>query len=188
MAAPHSTPDLLDAAVQVRRAARDAARARTGFRHVLTALSRVLEYDHASLTRWDPAHRRHTTLAGTYPEHATAYIENRLHHDPVFAVLHHPARGGLWLTDVPAPLLAASPGFTDVLRPLGIAGGVAQCLFTAEGRYAGMLNLSTRRPRRAPDAARAALTLLTESLAAPEAPPDGPPPDPRTPPAAPAPE
>ncbi|WP_282796639.1 LuxR family transcriptional regulator [Streptomyces sp. CC224B] len=182
MAAPHPAPDLLDAAVQVRQAARDAPR--TGFRQVLTALSGILEYDHASLTRWDPHRRRHTTLAGTYPEHATAYIENRLHHDPVFAVLHSPAQGGLWLTDMPAHLLAASPGFTDVLRPLGIAGGVAQCLFTAEGRYAGMLNISTRHPRRAPDTARAAVTLLTESLAAALAPATAP--SPRPPAAVPA--
>ncbi|MFI8930360.1 LuxR C-terminal-related transcriptional regulator [Streptomyces sp. NPDC053474] len=170
MAARRSTADILDAAVHVREAARSASTGASGLDPVLTALSEVMEYDHASLTRWDPLHRRHTTLAGSYPDDATAYIENRLHRDPVFPVLRSPERGGLWLRDVPGQLLAASPGFQDVLSPLGIEDGVAQCLFAADGRYVGMLNVSTRRPRRAPDPARAVVTLLTESLAAAVAP------------------
>ncbi|MCG0069107.1 autoinducer binding domain-containing protein, partial [Streptomyces tricolor] len=166
MAAERSTADILDAAVHVREAARSAASGATGVDTVLAALTEVIEYDHASLARWDPLRRCHTTLAGTYPDDATAYIETRLHHDPVFSVLRSPARGGLWLRDVPRHLLAASPGFQEVLSPLGIEDGVAQCLFAADGRYVGMLNVSTRRPRRTPDPARAAVTLLTETLTA----------------------
>ncbi|MET8570323.1 LuxR C-terminal-related transcriptional regulator [Streptomyces sp. NPDC004783] len=165
MAAKRSTADVLDAAVHVREAARRATSGAAGLDTVLTTLAEVMEYDHASLARWDPLRRRHTTLAGSYPDDATAYIETRLHRDPVFPVLRSPARGGLWLRDVPGHLLAASPGFRDVLSPLGIEDGVAQCLFAADGRYVGMLNVSTRRPRRAPDPARAAVTLLTEALA-----------------------
>ncbi|MEU8782478.1 LuxR C-terminal-related transcriptional regulator [Streptomyces sp. NPDC048637] len=177
MAAQRSTADILDAAVHVREAARSATSGATGVDTVLVALSEVMEYDHASLTRWDPLRRRHTTLAGSYPDDATAYIETRLHHDPVFPVLHSPARGGLWLRDVPGQLLAASPGFQEVLSPLGIEDGVAQCLFAADGRYVGMLNVSTRRPRRTPDPARAVVTLLTEALAAAVAPRTGQPPE-----------
>ncbi|MFE0042977.1 LuxR C-terminal-related transcriptional regulator [Streptomyces albireticuli] len=175
MTAERSTADILDAAVHVREAARSATSGATGVDTVLEALSEVVEYDHASLTRWDPLRRRHTTLAGSYPDEATAYIETSLHHDPVFSVLRGPARGGLWLSDVPRELLATSPGFQDVLRPLGIEGGVAQCLFAADGRYVGMLNVSTRRPRHAPDPARAVVTLLTEALAAAVAPRSDPP-------------
>ncbi|MFF7177650.1 LuxR C-terminal-related transcriptional regulator [Streptomyces sp. NPDC008121] len=149
----------------MRETARSAAEGAAGADTVLAALSEVVAYDHASLTRWDPLRRHHTTLAGDYPYDATAYIETRLHDDPVFAVLRDPARGGLWLRDVPPPLLAASPGFRDVLRPLGIEDGVAQCLFAPDGRYVGMLNVSTRRPRSPRDPARAVVTLLTESLA-----------------------
>ncbi|MEU3606869.1 LuxR C-terminal-related transcriptional regulator [Streptomyces sp. NPDC035033] len=166
MAARHDTADILDAALHVREAARSATAGATGVDTVLAALSEVMEHDHASLTRWDPRRRRHTTLAGSYPEDATAYIETSLHRDPVFAVLRSPDRGGLWLGDVPGELLAASPGFRDVLSPLGIEDGVAQCLFAADGRYVGMLNVSLRRPRRTPDPARAVVTLLTEALAA----------------------
>ncbi|MGV4891311.1 LuxR C-terminal-related transcriptional regulator [Streptomyces viridosporus] len=177
MAAEQSTADILDAAIHVREAARSATSGATGVDLVLAALSEVMEYDHASLARWDPLRRRHTTLAGSYPDDATAYIETRLHHDPVFPVLRSPARGGLWLRDVPGQLLAASPGFQEVLCPLGIEDGVAQCLFAADGRYVGMLNVSTRRPRRTPDPARAVLTLLTEALAAAVDTRAGPPPE-----------
>ncbi|MEU9794518.1 LuxR C-terminal-related transcriptional regulator [Streptomyces sparsogenes] len=177
MTAERSTADILDAAVHVREAARSATSGATGVDTVLAALAEVMEYDHASLARWDPRRRRHTTLAGSYPDDATAYIETRLHHDPVFAVLRSPARGGLWLRDVPRHLLAASPGFQNVLRPPGIEDGVAQCLFAPDGRYVGMLNVSTRRPRRTPDPARAVVTLLTETLAAAVAPRVGPPPE-----------
>ncbi|MFF9144674.1 response regulator transcription factor [Streptomyces sp. NPDC014861] len=166
MAAQHDTADLLDSALRVREAARSAAAGAASADTVLTALAEVVRHDHASLTRWDPRRRRHTTLAGSYPEDATAYIETRLHHDPVFPVLRGPARGGLWLGDVPRDLLAASPGFQDVLSPLGIEDGVAQCLFAADGRYVGMLNISVRGRRRTPAPARAVVTLLTESLAA----------------------
>ncbi|MER6409222.1 LuxR C-terminal-related transcriptional regulator [Streptomyces viridosporus] len=177
MAAERSTADILDAAIHVREAARSATSGATGVDMVLAALSEVMEYDHASLARWDPLRRRHTTLAGSYPDDATAYIETRLHHDPVFPVLRSPARGGLWLRDVPGQLLAASPGFQEVLCPLGIEDGVAQCLFAADGRYVGMLNVSIRRPRRTPDPARAVLTLLTEALAAAVDTRAGPPPE-----------
>ncbi|GHG08541.1 hypothetical protein GCM10017667_45610 [Streptomyces filamentosus] len=166
MAARHSTADILDAAVHVREAARSVAAGATGVDTVLAALSEVVEHDHASLTRWDPRRQRHATLAGSYPEAATSYIETRLHRDPVFSVLHSPARGGLWLGDVPGELLAVSPGFQDVLSPLGVEDGVAQCLFAADGRYVGMLNLSIRGRHRSPGPARAVVTLLTESLAA----------------------
>ncbi|CAM5301240.1 helix-turn-helix transcriptional regulator [Streptomyces narbonensis] len=166
MAAERTTADILDAAVHVREAARSATSGATGVDTVLAALSEVMEYDHASLARWDPLRRCHATLAGSYPDDATAYIETRLHRDPVFPVLRGPDRGGLWLRDVPRQLLDASPGFQEVLSPLGIEDGVAQCLFAADGRYVGMLNVSTRGPRRTPDPARAVVTLLTESLAA----------------------
>ncbi|MEU8774125.1 LuxR C-terminal-related transcriptional regulator [Streptomyces sp. NPDC048606] len=178
MSAERSTADILDAAVHVREAARNATTGESGVDAVLAALSEVMEYDHASLTRWDPLRGRHTTLAGSYPDDATAYIETRLHLDPVFPVLRSPDSGGLWLRDVPRRLLAASPGFQEVLRPLGIEDGVAQCLFDGDGRYVGMLNVSTRRPRRTPDPAHAVVTLLSEAFAAAVAPRARPAPEP----------
>jgi DNA-binding CsgD family transcriptional regulator len=157
---------MLSAAVGLRRAARHAARGTTGTDAVLAALSGVIDHDFASLARWDPLRRRHVTLAGTYPDAATAYIENRLHDDPAFAAIRRSPDGVRWWRDVPGPERRASPGIQEVLGPLGVRGGLAQCLFAADGRYVGVLNVSTTRARREPDALRAVMALLGESLGA----------------------
>ncbi|MEU7133447.1 helix-turn-helix transcriptional regulator [Streptomyces sp. NPDC046261] len=166
MTVKQSTTDVLGAAVHVRETARRAARGTGGADTVLTALSAVIEHDHASLSRWDPLRRRHLTLAGSYPAGATRYIENRLHEDPGFSLIRHSADTTRWWHDVPAPVRRTSTGFHEFLEPLGVEDGVAQCLFAADGRYVGILNVSTTRSRCDQPAVRAVMTLLGECLAA----------------------
>ncbi|WP_260867949.1 LuxR family transcriptional regulator [Streptomyces sp. SAJ15] len=166
MTVKQSTTDVLGAALHVREAARHAVRGRGGADTVLTALSAVIDYDHASLSRWDPLRRRHLTLAGSYPAEATRYIENRLHDDPGFTLIRHSADTARWWHDVPGPVRRTSTGFHSVLEPLGVEDGVAQCLFAADGRYVGILNVSTTRARCDQPAVRAVMTLLGECLAA----------------------
>ncbi|MFC0602493.1 helix-turn-helix transcriptional regulator [Streptomyces palmae] len=166
MVAKRSSVQVLGAALRVREAARHAVRGEADAAAVLTALSEVIDYDHASLSRWDPLLRRHLTLTGSYPPEVTAYIETRLYDDPMFALIRHSADAARWLRDVPGPLRRISPGFREVLEPKGITDGVAQCLFTPDGRYVGVLNVSTTRVRGRRDPARAALPLLADCLAA----------------------
>lgn len=161
-----STTDVLSAALEVREAARHAVRGKGGADAVLTALSAVIDHDHASLSRWDPLLRRHVTLAGSYPAGTNRYIETRLHDDPAFALMRHAPDSTSWWHDVPAPVRRASTGFQEVLEPLGVQDGVAQCLFSPDGRYVGILNVSTTRVRCDQPAVRAVMTLLGESLAA----------------------
>ncbi|KUJ69411.1 hypothetical protein ACZ90_10955 [Streptomyces albus subsp. albus] len=166
MATKRSSAQVLGAALRVREAARHAVRGDGGADAVLAALSEVIDYDHASLSRWDPLRRRHLTLAGSYAPEVTAYIENRLHDDAMFTLIRHSADGTRWLRDVPGPLRRISPGFREVLEPQGIEDGVAQCLFAPDGRYVGVLNVSTTRVRGRRDPARSALPLLADCLAA----------------------
>ncbi|MDT0448231.1 helix-turn-helix transcriptional regulator [Streptomyces hesseae] len=161
-----STTDILGAALGVREAARHAVREKGGADAVLTALSALIDHDHAALSRWDPLLRRHVTLAGSYPARTTRYIETRLHDDPAFALIRHTPGTTSWWHDVPAPVRGVSTGFQEVLEPLGVQDGVAQCLFTADGRYVGILNVSTTRARCDQPAVRAVMTLLGECLAA----------------------
>ncbi|MGK5627859.1 LuxR C-terminal-related transcriptional regulator [Streptomyces sp. URMC 123] len=161
-----TTSDVLSAALYVRETARRAARGAAGADTVLTALSAVIDHDHASLSRWDPLRRRHLTLAGTYPAGVTRYIENRLHDDPGFSLIRHAADTTRWWRDVPGPVRRTSRGFHEVLQPLGVEDGVAQCLFAADGRYVGILNVSTTRAPCDRPAVRAVMTLLGECLAA----------------------
>ncbi|MFF8449651.1 LuxR C-terminal-related transcriptional regulator [Streptomyces leeuwenhoekii] len=176
MAATRRTADVLSAAVGLRRAAQHAARGTTGTDAVLAALSEVIDHDFASLAQWDPLRRRHLTLAGTYPDTATAYIENRLHDDPAFAAIRRSPDGVRWWRDVPVPERRVSPGIQEVLGPLGVRGGLAQCLFAADGRYVGVLNVSTTRAHREPEALRAVMALLGEALGAVADPLTAPPP------------
>ncbi|GHC39941.1 helix-turn-helix transcriptional regulator [Streptomyces cinnamoneus] len=166
MTANQSTADVLSAALHVREAARHAVDGTGGADSVLTALSAVIDYDHASLSRWDPLRGRHLTLAGSYPAGATRYIENRLHDDPGFSLIRHSVDTTRWWHDVPGPVRRTSTGFHEVLEPLGVEDGVAQCLFAADGRYVGILNVSTTRTRCDQPAVRAVMTLLGECLAA----------------------
>ncbi|MGK5544264.1 response regulator transcription factor [Streptomyces sp. URMC 127] len=166
MTAQPSTTDILSAALDVREAARHAVRGKGAADNVLAALSAVIDHDHASLSRWDPLLRRHVTLAGSYPAGPTRYIETRLHDDPAFALIRHTPGTTSWWHDVPAPVRGASTGFQEVLEPLGVQDGVAQCLYSADGRYVGILNLSTTRARCDQPAVRAVMTLLGECLAA----------------------
>ncbi|MFI9205999.1 response regulator transcription factor [Streptomyces sp. NPDC053048] len=166
MPVKQSTTDVLSAALHVRRTAHRAVDGTGDADTVLTALSAVIDYDHASLSRWDPLRRRHLTLAGSYPAGATRYIESRLHDDPGFSLIRHSSDTTRWWHDVPGPVRRTSTGFHDVLEPLGVEDGVAQCLFAADGRYVGILNVSTTRTRCDQPAVRAVMTLLGECLAA----------------------
>ncbi|MFF7725562.1 LuxR C-terminal-related transcriptional regulator [Streptomyces sp. NPDC008001] len=161
-----NTTDVLSAALDVREAARRAVRGKDGADAVLTALSAVIDHDHASLSRWDPLRHRHVTLAGSYPAGPARYIETRLQDDPGFALIRHSPEATSWWNDVPAPVREASTGFQEVLEPLGVRDGVAQCLFSADGRYVGILNVSTTRARCDQPVVRSVMALLGECLAA----------------------
>lgn len=157
---------MLGAALEVRQAALHAVQGTGDADGVLAALSGVIGYDHASLSRWDPLRRRHLTLVSSYPDDATSYIETRLHEDPAFALIRHSPDGARWWRDVPGQVRRASAGFRDVLEPLGVEDGVSQSLLAADGRYVGVLNVSTTRVRCDEAPVRAVMTLLGECLAA----------------------
>ncbi|MFF4759051.1 response regulator transcription factor [Streptomyces sp. NPDC001292] len=156
---------VLEAALRVREAARRGTYEAGSAHAVLSALSEVVDCDHASLARWDPANRRHVSLANNYPERAREHLSSGLHEDPLFALVRRPG-GLLWLHDVPEDLRAASTTIRDVLEPSGFEDGVTQCLFSPDGRYVGVLNLSMRRRRQRLRPTDLVLALLGDCLAA----------------------
>ncbi|HVX52909.1 helix-turn-helix transcriptional regulator [Nocardioides sp.] len=163
-ARPGSTEAILEAVACVRDVARDAARGGAPAESLLSALAGVVPYDHASLARWDDTRRRHVVLAGDYAEPVAEHLAARLHEDPLFAMIRHPG-GTLWLRDVPAELRPISTTIQEVLEPCGFEDGMTKCLFSRDGRYVGVLNLSLRH-RRGPSRAPAlALGLLDDCLA-----------------------
>lgn len=162
------TPDTSSQRLRAARELRGFAR-RAGSRGacpaVLDALRGVVAYDCAQLARWDPARRRHATVAAVgYPQAALRFMDRRMHADPLFAQVQRD-RGPLRVRDIPGRRRHGEI-FEEVIGPLGFADGLTQCLFARDGRYLGMLNVSTLDGRQPDDDVVALLELLADDLAA----------------------
>ncbi|MEJ2867810.1 LuxR C-terminal-related transcriptional regulator [Actinomycetospora sp. OC33-EN08] len=143
-----------------RHGARDVASASV----VLEGLRAVVPSDCAAVSVWDPVAGRHRTLASSFPDDVGAFLDDRMHTDPLFSVVR--ADGGpVRVRDIPERR-RRGPVFDAVIGPLGFRDGVTQCLFSADGRYVGMVNASTLDARHPDDDAVALLTLLGHDLAA----------------------
>lgn len=130
----------------------------------VASMVRLTDVDCASLSAWDPVAGQHRSLASTgYDDGTLAYLEG-----PAFLAddgyrLIRSLRRPLRQRDVP-DAEAREP--IQVLRQAGLHEGVTHCLHTSEGRYVGMLKLSTERRRPLDEDALLALELLTGSLSA----------------------
>ncbi|WP_280346262.1 helix-turn-helix transcriptional regulator [Nocardia neocaledoniensis] len=152
-------------AVRVRAAIRAATPDRSGLGRVLFELSRVVAYQHAALSRWDPVARvHHTATSIGYSQVALEVTNSCLHTHPLFTRLQHdqlPIR----LCEVPADV-RYGPIFDRVILPLGYREGLTQPLFAADGRYLGMLNMSTTVHAPFPTMSVTALALLADVVGA----------------------
>lgn len=155
----------LDAAVEVRQAAWKSVRRAHDVDAVLASLYRVLPYDDALLSRWDPLAKKHVHVAGSMPHLASDFIQRDLHRDPLFDFAKKTG-STLWLSSLTPEQRRSSPTVRRVVEPLGYAEGVTQCLHTSEGNYAGVLNLGMRRIGPELEDAKKVLALLFDSLAA----------------------
>lgn len=130
----------------------------------LEGLRPVLPADCVALSPWDPAARRHRTLASSYPAAVTDLLDGRMHADPLFTLVRE-ERVPVRVRDL-APRRRRGEIFDRVITPFGFRDGVTQCLFAADGRYVGMLNASTLDARHPDDDTVALLDLLGPELAA----------------------
>ncbi|WP_345381615.1 response regulator transcription factor [Pseudonocardia yuanmonensis] len=130
----------------------------------LEGLRPVLPADCVALSSWDPAARRHRTLASSYPAAVTDMLDGRMHADPLFVSVRS-ARVPVRVRDL-APRRRRGEIFDRIITPLGFRDGVTQCLFAADGRYVGMLNASTLDGRQPDDDTVALLDLLGPEFAA----------------------
>lgn len=169
-AGPRSTDAVLEAALHVREAARRVALGTGPAHDVLSALSGVVDHDHASLARWDPWLRRHVVLAADYAPAAREHLCAHFHEDPLFVHVRRPG-GTLWLHDVPPRLRAISTTVREVIEPSGFEDGLTRCLFSQDGRYVGVLNFSMKRRRAPHPGGEQVLALLDDCLAAAVDPP-----------------
>ncbi|MFI2472892.1 LuxR C-terminal-related transcriptional regulator [Nocardia xishanensis] len=152
-------------AVRVRDAIRAATPDRSGLGRVLFELSRVVAYQHAALSRWDPVAGIHITAVSVgYPQDALEITNTCLHTHPLFTRLRHdqiPMRLG----EVPADV-RFGPIFDRVIVPLGYREGLTQPLFAVDGRYLGVLNMSSTADAPFPTTSVTALALLADVVGA----------------------
>lgn len=157
-----NTSTRLHAARELRGFARRAGSPAAG-PAVLDALHSVVPYDCAQLARWDPSRGQHiSTAAVGYPRAALRLMETQMHTDPLFEPVYRD-RIQL-LRDIPEHHRCGEH-FENVIGPLGFVDGLTQCLFAHDGRYLGMLNISTRDCCRPDTDAVDLLSLLTDELA-----------------------
>lgn len=160
-----TSAERLDAAVEVRRAAWESVRRGGHFDIVLAGLQRVLPYDDALLSRWDPLAQEHVHVAGAMAPQASDFIRYELHRDPLFTYVRRTG-STQWLSTLTPEQRITSPTVRRVAEPLGYAEGLTQCLYSSEGSYVGVLNLGVRRLGPDHAEAKSILALLFDSLAA----------------------
>jgi DNA-binding CsgD family transcriptional regulator len=153
-------------ATRVAQAASSAAAPEERARTVLSELQAIVPYVAGELATWDPVDGRYQTLCNdAYPEQvleplngAQMLAECR---DLGIDRSGTPTR----MRDVPPRARAASGTIPLVLRPMGYREGVTMCLRTADGRRAGLMNLSVEDERHPTDGACDLLGALNEALA-----------------------
>jgi DNA-binding CsgD family transcriptional regulator len=111
---------------------------------------------------WDPIAAEHRTLSNDgYDATLVAHFHSRAWQQALSAVGMYEAMPRRQRDVDPRKV----PSIETVLWPLGFCEGLTMCLFTADGRYVGMLNLSTERRTDPSDEAREAIGLLNATLA-----------------------
>lgn len=131
---------------------------------VVEALASIVPADCLALSSWDPAGRRHRTLASSYPGTATSYFDDEWHRDPLFQVprlRREPVR----ICDLDISQRHGAV-FDRVIDPAGFRDGVTQCLYAADGRYVGMVNANSLTNQSLDDDVVNLMDLLAADLAA----------------------
>lgn len=131
----------------------------------LRVIGRLTPYAAAAISCWDPVVGEHRTLANDgYAPDVLAFLEGEFVARDIGYARCRVYRTPLRVDDAPGDY-RASPGFQGVLEPAGFDDGMTACLFTTDGRYTGMLNVSTARRDGPSDLARDVIDATSSLLA-----------------------
>ncbi|MEV4636605.1 LuxR C-terminal-related transcriptional regulator [Actinoplanes sp. NPDC049548] len=128
-------------------------------------LRQITPFDAVFLTLFDPERRLQVpVLRQGYPEPASRGLDGeQFTRDVELAGMHGPS-GPVRAGDLPVPV-ETLPTWSQYLYPAGFREGLAISLFSADGRYLGVLNTSSADPRPASDAACAVLAQMAPFVA-----------------------
>lgn len=155
----------LRVAVEIGRQAVEASSGRSEPDEIVTTLGELVTFRGAELSFWDPVARQHRVLVNHgYSPGVLDYLNRAFVEDcPGYEWAYReawPQRMG----DLPFDFRATET-FREVLGPAGYDEGLTACLFTADGRYTGMLNLNTGISNDPDDGARELIGRLGSTLA-----------------------
>lgn len=131
---------------------------------VVEALQLIVPTDCLAVSAWDPAARRHRTLATSYPGTDTSFFDDEWHRDPLFQ-LPLRRREPVRIRDLTAGERHGAV-FDRVIDPAGFREGVTQCLYASDGRYIGMVNANSQDAGTLDDDVVHLLDLVSPDLAA----------------------
>lgn len=131
---------------------------------VVESLRLIVPTDCLAVSAWDPAARRHRTLATSYPGTDTSFFDDEWHHDPLFQ-LPLRRREPVRIRDLTAGERHGAV-FDRVIDPAGFREGVTQCLYASDGRYVGMVNANSQDAGTLDDDVVHLLDLVSPDLAA----------------------
>lgn len=134
-------------------------------RGVLEALRLVVPYDCAELSSWNPLTGRHSALASVgYDARLLDWLNGSERVSEMDDIDVRTSGQPIRLSDLPARGLAART-VLEFLLPAGFRDGLTIGLRTADGSYAGVLDVSSCDARHPSDLEREAITLLAPTLA-----------------------
>jgi DNA-binding CsgD family transcriptional regulator len=159
------TSDDVSGMAAVARAASAFGAPRERAEEVLAALTRLVPYECAEFSVWDAVSEQHRpfTNAGYRPE-LVQYFGGDAFQDEVEAFRARATSRPIRMRDLPCEP-ASVTSIAEVLWPEGFKEGMTFCLHVADGRYVGLLNMSTCDAAHPSDSARAAIGMLGGTLA-----------------------
>jgi DNA-binding NarL/FixJ family response regulator len=127
-------------------------------------IAAYVDCDAIGLSAWNPFARGHDPVAQLgYSTEVVAYTnDSRFLDDSAYRTVRKASRPQRMI-DVPG--IENTDPFLSVFAPAGYAEGVVSCLYARDGRYAGMLYLSTKHDIPASEDALAVLELVSTALA-----------------------
>jgi DNA-binding CsgD family transcriptional regulator len=151
-------------AIEVRRIASGPGRPDQRAEALLEALSRLVPFRAAWISVLDPERREQPPLVSHgYPDGLNEYMAGPAGVAEI-ELLGLSRSGATLLSDLPLPLEEVR-SWAEYLAPAGFRGGLAAGLFTADGRYVGMLGLNTDTTTYPTRAARDLVDELASTIA-----------------------
>jgi DNA-binding CsgD family transcriptional regulator len=158
-------PGGLQAAVEVAQIASAPGRIDQRAEAMLEPLHRIVPYRGVWISLLDPERREQPPLVSHgYPDGLNRYMSGPAGVAEIELLGLNRSSGTTRLSDLPVPLEEV-PSWAEYLAPAGFRGGLAAALFTPDGRYLGMLGLSTDIPAHPTEAARDLIDLLASTIA-----------------------